>query len=147
MGNYPFTIQCDFEKNNKKVQLNFPLKAQIFWLLSPSPPYRQVVVMWPKLNLPNTPPKTLNLEPVRWDYENNWGVNYCSSSLWGVKKQCCDGSYRSRRMMFEVRNAAHSIPKPPVSSLHPVNKSPSAPIKSTSFSFMTWAALTLRPSS
>lgn len=88
--------------------------------------------MWPKLNLSNTHSKTLNCESVKWDYNNNWGVDYCSSSLGvsrnsAVKVAVAPGECPLRW------DTAHSFLKPPMSSLHPVNKFPSVPTKSTGF--------------
>ena len=39
---------------------------------------------------PNTKPKTVNGVPVRQEYENSWGEDYSSSSLWGFRNQHCE---------------------------------------------------------
>ena len=154
MGNYSSTTICDFEKNNNNLQAELPINRADLLMTVPIPPYDQGGMMWPKFDLSNTYPKTLNGEPVRQEYEKSWGEDYCCSSLWVVNNHCCDGSRNARvgswpacskRMTLELENATHPFSKPPVSSLHPVNKSPSAPITPTSFPSVSWAALAPRP--
>ena len=39
---------------------------------------------------PNTNPKTVDDVSLRQGYENSWGKDYSSSSLWGFRNQCCE---------------------------------------------------------
>lgn len=94
------------------------------------PPDSQVSVMWPKLNLLNTHPKTLNCESVKRDCIITMGMRIIEAAASGVSRNSAGKAAAAPGACPLRWDTAHSFLKPPMSSLHPVNKSPSVPTKS-----------------